>query len=201
MPAIVPPVSFNDARHYTEKTYGFDKGTQGDNRGLFFSEPRGTTGDMIHAPWMESRVMEWSQRLLDSYRQWTGQELIERIGTPVSQAKALFDAPVVVVSHGVEMDPILNYGNHMALNLWELSWEQLIQTPSRLTAEPDDRAERARMLLHAKRHGYFEGYRGVRVSSTGRRFLIEQALIWTVVDSVGQSIGQAATFSHWSRIP
>jgi len=156
---------------------------------------------MTHAPWMESSLIEWSQRLLDSYRQWTGQELIERIGTPVSQAKALFEAPVVVVSHGVEMDPVLNYGNRAALNLWELSWEELIQTPSRLTAEPDGRAERAQMLDHAKRHGYFDGYRGVRVSSTGQRFLIERALVWTVVDSVGQPIGQAATFSHWSAIP
>lgn len=156
---------------------------------------------MTYDPWMESQVVEWSQRLLDSYRHWTGRELIERLNTPQFQAKALFEAPVVVVSHGMEPDPVLNYGNRAALNVWELSWDRLIQTPSRLTAEPDERAERGQILAQAKRQGYFDGYRGVRVSSTGRRFLIEQALIWTVLDSVGQPIGQAATFSHWSLIP
>ncbi len=156
---------------------------------------------MTRAPWMESRVAEWSQRLLDSYRQWTGRELIERINPPLLQAKTLFEASVVVVSHGMETDPILNYGNQAALDLWELSWERLVRTPSRLTAEPDERAERAQMLEKARKHGYFDGYRGVRVSSTGQRFLIEQALIWTVVDPVGQPIGQAATFSHWSALP
>lgn len=105
-----------------------------------------------------------------------------------------------MVSHGIEADPILNYGNRMALDLWELSWDQLIQMPSRLTAEPDGRLERGLMLEQAKADGFFEGYRGVRISSTGRRFLVEQALIWTVIDLVKKPIGQAATFSHWSPI-
>jgi hypothetical protein len=92
----------------------------------------------------------------------------------------------------------LNYGNQIALGLWELSWNQFIKTPSRLTAEPDDRAERERMLTQARAKGYFDGYRGVRISSTGRRFLVEQALIWNVIDPAGNPIGQAATFSQWS---
>jgi hypothetical protein len=144
--------------------------------------------------------MQWSQRLLDSYCRWTGLELIERIGGRRQQARTLFEAPFVVVSHGVEPDPILNYGNQTALNLWEFSWDQFIKTPSRLTAEPDDRAERGRMLEQARVNGYFDGYRGVRISSTGRRFLVEQALIWTVIDLSGRPIGQAATFSHWSMV-
>lgn len=152
------------------------------------------------APWNESRTVEWSQRLLDSYRHWTGHELIERTGDAKQQACALFDSSVVVVSHGVEPDPILNYGNQTALDLWELSWEQFITTPSRLTAEPDDRAERSRMLDQARVNGYFDGYRGVRISSTGRRFLVERALIWNVIDPAGSSLGQAATFSQWSRV-
>lgn len=113
----------------------------------------------------------------------------------------LFEASFVVVSHGVEPDPILNYGNQTALDLWELSWDQFIKTPSRLTAEPDDRAERERMLTQARAQGYYDGYRGVRISSTGRRFRVEQALIWNVIDSSGNRIGQAATFSRWSSLP
>ena len=144
--------------------------------------------------------MEWSKLLLDSYRHWIGKDLIERTPNATQQAHMLFEASFVVVSHGAEPDPILNYGNQTALDLWELSWDQLIKTPSRLTAEADDRAERGRMLERAKLNGYFDGYRGVRISSTGRRFLVEQALIWNVIDPAGSPLGQAATFSQWSNV-
>jgi len=150
--------------------------------------------------WNEPHIVEWSQLLLNSYHHWVGQELIERTGDAMAQAKRLFEAPRVVVSHGVEPDPILNYGNQIALDLWELAWVQFIKTPSRITAEPDDRAERARMLDRARLTGYFDGYRGVRVSSTGRRFFVEQAMIWNVSDPDGNPIGQAATFSQWSNL-
>ena len=58
--------------------------------------------------------------------------------------------PFVVASHGLQDDPILNYGNQVALDLWEMNWEQFTQTPSRLTAEPVNREERARMLEQAR---------------------------------------------------
>ena len=138
--------------------------------------------------------------LLNSYRHWIGNDLIERAPNAKQQARTLFEASIVVVSHGVEPEPILNYGNQTALDLWELPWEQFIRTPSRLTAEEEDRTERGRMLERAKLNGYFDGYRGVRISSTGRRFLIEQAVIWNVIDPVGNRIGQAATFSQWSHL-
>lgn len=150
---------------------------------------------MKAVPWNEPRIVEWSHLLLDSYWHWMGQDLIERTSDTQEQTRMLFEASFVVVSHGVEPDPILNYGNQIALDLWELSWNQFIKTPSRLTAEPDDRAERERMLTQARAKGYFGGYRGVRISSTGRRFLVEQALIWNVIDPDGNSIGQAAMFS------
>ncbi|MBX3318783.1 MAG: MEKHLA domain-containing protein [Nitrospira sp.] len=150
--------------------------------------------------WNRPEIIQWCQELLDSYHHWTGRELIERVGETERQARMLFEVPFVVVSHGNEPDPILNYGNQRALDLWELSWDQFTQTPSRLTAEPDDRDERERMLHRAKSDGYCDGYRGVRISSTGRRFLVEQALIWTIIDSSERPIGQAATFSHWSTL-
>lgn len=151
-------------------------------------------------PWTEARIVEWSRLLLDSYRHWVGTELIEGTPNALLRARRLFESSFVVVSHGVEPDPILNYGNQTALDLWELSWDQFITTPSRLTAEADDRIERGRMLERAKLDGYVDGYRGVRISSTGKRFLVEHALIWNVIDSSGVPVGQAATFSHWSNV-
>lgn len=145
-------------------------------------------------------MVMWSQLLLDSFRHWTGRDLLIRTGTPDAQAQALFAAPFVVVSHGAEADPLLNYGNQQALDLWELSWAQLTSTPSRLTAEPMNRDERARMLAVAEEQGYYSGYRGIRISSTGKRFLVEDATVWNVVDGQGIRVGQAATFARWTMV-
>ncbi|OGW69605.1 MAG: MEKHLA domain-containing protein [Nitrospirae bacterium RIFCSPLOWO2_01_FULL_62_17] len=148
--------------------------------------------------WADPAVIQWSQLLLGSFRRWLGRDLIERKGSPEEQAKALYLAPVVVVSHGMEADPILNYGNKIALDLWELDWEKLTKTPSRLTAEPMNQAERARMLTQAQEKGFIDDYKGVRISGTGKRFLVEQAIVWNVVGTEGEQIGQAATFSRWT---
>jgi len=151
-------------------------------------------------PWTDPVIVRWTQRLLDSYRNWIGRDLLERIGDLDYQAQALYQSPFVVVSHGLQDDPILNYGNQMALELWELTWEQLVKTPSRLTAEPVNRAEREWMLEQVRTSGYLDTYRGVRVSSTGRRFHVDKAIVWNVLDEQGQRVGQAATFSHWIGI-
>lgn len=156
---------------------------------------------MTSVSWMDPLVAQWSQWLLDSHRHWTGRELMERVGDQEFQSRALFELPVVVVSHGTEADPILNYGNRAALELWEMTWEQLGKTPSRLTAEPVNRAEREWMLEQARSRGFIDTYRGVRISATGRRFLVENARIWNVLDSSGQQVGQAAAFSHWTWLP
>ncbi|HEX7765528.1 MAG TPA: MEKHLA domain-containing protein [Nitrospira sp.] len=154
-----------------------------------------STGDVPHR-----FTVTWSQFLLDSFRRWTGRDLLIRTGSPEEQAQALFAAPFVVVSHDTQADPILNYGNQQALDLWDLSWAQLTSTPSRLTAEPMNRDERARMLAVAEKQGYYSGYRGIRISSTGKRFLVEDATVWNVIDGQGIRVGQAATFARWTMM-
>ncbi|MGE5369286.1 MAG: MEKHLA domain-containing protein [Chloroflexota bacterium] len=139
-----------------------------------------------------------SAALLNSYRERTGRDLIERGGDLTAEAERLLNAPFVVVSHGTEDDPLLNYGNRVALTLWELTPAQLLETPSRLTAEPMLREERARFLAQAARDGFVNGYEGVRISSRGRRFRISNATIWNVTDAGGQAAGQAATFARWT---
>jgi hypothetical protein len=155
---------------------------------------------VVDSIWARASIITWSQRLLDSFHHWTGQELLARDGTVSEQAQRLFIAPSVVVSHGMEVDPILNYGNQAALDLWEMTWEQLIRTRSRQTAEPVNQEERARMLRVVDEQGYFDRYRGVRISTTGRRFLVEEAIVWNVLDEQGERVGQAATFSRWTRL-
>jgi len=153
---------------------------------------------MYEIIWMRSQTIDWSQILLDSFAHFLGYQLIPRDSDLESQAQALFEAPFIVVSHGIQEDPILNYGNKTALELWSMTWEEITQTPSRLTAEPMNREERKFMLEQAEQQGYIDDYRGVRISSTGTRFLIEQAIIWNLVNPSGNKCGQAATFAHWT---
>jgi hypothetical protein len=120
--------------------------------------------------------------------------------TPAQLAQTLYTAPFVVLSHGTETDPILNYGNQIALDLWQTSWQQLTQMPSRLTAAPMERQERANFLAQVAETGYVNGYRGVRITCTGQRFWIENATVWTVLDEQGQVAGQAATFAQWRAL-
>lgn len=151
-------------------------------------------------PWQREIILFHSQRLVQSFNHWTGQPLISVAGSPGEIAQALFEAPFVVLSHGLEADPILNYGNQMALTLWQMDWAQFTQMPSRLTAEPIERVERDRLLTTAATQGYISNYTGVRISQTGQRFLIENAIIWNIVDDANQHYGQAAMFNHWQPI-
>jgi hypothetical protein len=146
-------------------------------------------------------MIEHVQILLDSFARLLGRDLVQRQRSPAEQADRLFRAPFVVVSHGVESDPILTYGNAAALALWEMTPEELRRTPSRLTAEPVHRDERARLLERTRRDGYVDDYAGIRVSKSGKRFRIERAIVWNVVDSAGSHRGQAATFDRWTPLP
>ena len=145
--------------------------------------------------------LAWIRWLLDSYALWLKRELVERTGTLEEQSERLFLAPFVVVSHADAEDPVLNYGNRQALDLWEMTWPELTTTHSRLTAEPVNRTERARMLRQAAETGFVADYEGVRISKTGRRFLVKGATVWNVVDGNGTRRGQAATFSRWVPLP
>lgn len=155
----------------------------------------------LEFPWQDSAWQQQVQRLLNSYSRWLGMELIDRAGSPEEQARRLFEVPFVVVSHGTQTDPILNSANAVALQLWEMPLEQLLKTPSRLTAEPVHRDERARMLATTQRQGYIDDYQGIRISSTGRRFHIDRAIVWNIMDESGAPAGQGATFSTWKFLP
>ena len=134
--------------------------------------------------------------LLESYQRFVGHVLIER-AEEVSVAEQIFLAPFVVVSHGTEEDPIFNYGNRAALALFEFEWPDFTALPSRRSAEPQNRAERARLLEAVTKYNFIDDYQGVRISSSGKRFHIPRAVVWNVIDTNGVYRGQAATFADW----
>jgi len=142
-------------------------------------------------------LAEHVTRLLESLRRWTGRSLVEPDQAILDQACALFNAPFVVLSHNADEHPILNYANRAGLNLFELSWQELIELPSRHTAEPIHQDERARLLATVARQGFIDDYCGIRITKSGRRFAIEQATVWNLHDENKAPYGQAATFSSW----
>lgn len=138
------------------------------------------------------------QLLHNSLQALTGQDLIKKDESPAEAARRICHAPFFLISHSNAPEPMLTYGNHTALELFELSWEELIATPSRYTAEAPDREERARLLARVAAEGFIDDYSGVRVSRNGQRFRIEQALVWNLTDEQGAFCGQGTMFEHWT---
>lgn len=138
--------------------------------------------------------------LLRSFAHWTGRNLIDPDLSEAEQARQLFLAPFAVLSHNTAPDPLFNYGNQTVLTLFEFSWEEFTVLPSRQSAEPLHQDERAQLLAQVARDGYVEAYLGVRITKSGKRFLIEKGLVWNLLDENGDYYGQAATYSEWSFI-
>lgn len=153
------------------------------------------------APWTNYQWVSLSRRLLDSYESWLEQPLVSRTGTSAEQAERLFRAPFVVLAHDSQTDPIFCYANKRSLELWEISLQEILAMPSRLTADPQQQANRTAMLQQGLADGYLTGYEGIRVSSTGKRFFVRNATIFNVLNDSGGRIGQAATFADWEFLP
>lgn len=146
-------------------------------------------------------VMTQTELILKSYKHWLGRDLIASEGLSSEQiAEKAFNAPFALLSSTNDQDPILNYGNQTALDLWEMSWETLVQTPGRETAEAMERNKREEFLKRVSEQGYVEDYTGVRISSTGKRFKIKKATVWNLIDEKNNFCGQAATFYEWTYL-
>ena len=138
--------------------------------------------------------------LRNSFRHWTRRELVDHRMSDAEAARYLYHAPSALVSHNAARDPVFNYGNETALALFGLTWEELTVLPSRLSAEASDQEERARLLAEVSTRGFVDDYQGVRIGRHGRRFLIENAVVWNLLDSSGMYCGQAAMFQHWKYL-
>jgi len=137
--------------------------------------------------------------VVNSYHRLTGRRLIEPNQSELWQA--CWTAPRAIVAHGTEADPIFFYGNQLALSVFELDFATFTQLPSRYSAEPLLREERDALLARVREHGFIDDYAGVRISASGRRFRIEQATVWNLLDEHGERHGQAATFERWLPVP
>ena len=125
------------------------------------------------------------------------------LGRPLIDAptpERLWHAPCVIVAHGRQADPVFFYGNQRALDVFAMDFAAFSRLPSRYSAEPLARDERARLLERVSRDGFIDDYSGVRISAAGERFRIEQAVVWNLIDEHGVCHGQAATFDRWVKL-
>ena len=171
-----------------------EAGHSQDDHGRNRPEPVGAPGDS------NDYLMEHANLLTSSYRRWTGRDLVDAGLSAAEQARALYEAPFVVASHGTGDDPVFNYANRAALALFETAWADFTAMPSRLSAEPLERAPRAQLLERVSRQGFIDDYSGVRISATGRRFRIRNATVWNLVDARGAPAGQAVMFHDWEYL-
>ena len=105
-----------------------------------------------------------------------------------------------VVAHGTEDAPLFFYGNALALDLFALTAERFVGMPSHESAEPANRTERTAMLERLEHENVVADYSGVRIAADGRRFRIERAVVWNLLDPNGKRHGQAATFAKWRPV-
>lgn len=145
-------------------------------------------------------LAEYVALLISSFRFWTGRNLVQSQNNPVINAEQVFNAPFAVMSHDTSDDPVFNYANKATLDLFEMDWEEFTGLPSRKSAESENQQDRTKLLDKVTKQGFADNYSGIRISASGKRFRIKNAVIWNVVDDTGQPVGQAATFSEWEYI-
>lgn len=133
--------------------------------------------------------------ILASFRRIVGRLLVPA-GLDEGQAvRWLYeDAPCCVLAHDTAADPRFIYANTAAQRCFEYPWAELAVLPSRLSAEAPNRAERQALLDRVARDGFAEGYSGLRISRSGRRFVIEDVTMWQLIDGQGVLLGQGAMF-------
>lgn len=148
-----------------------------------------------------SQLAQHAQILCTCYFRLTGRELTPPCDVPDNLVERLENAPFALLSHGTQADPIFNYGNRIALELFEMDWKEFTSLPSRLSAEPINQVERARLLNVVSQQGFVDNYSGIRISKSGRRFMILNATVWNLYDFQEKYYGQAALIRNWQHIP
>ena len=139
--------------------------------------------------------------LLESYHRFVGQTLAPAGLDDAQAARWLYeDAACCILAHDAAADPHFIYANKAAQHCFEYRWDEFTVLPSRLSAEAPNRAERQDLLDRVARDGFARGYRGLRISRSGRRFFIEDGTVWQLTDGHGALHGQGAMFPHWQDV-
>jgi hypothetical protein len=135
--------------------------------------------------------------LNQSYRHWLGEYLVEQ-QDPGEVLSALNTADFAVVSHGLEADPIFNYGNLQALSCFGYEHLKFLQLPSRSTM-PDEAVNQSQqpLLSQLEEQGFATIAQDTRVTSGGRKFVVDRGVVWKLIDNLGRIHGHATRRDEW----
>jgi MEKHLA domain. len=147
-----------------------------------------------------SYLKDYIYLITKSLKELANIEIVDSSLSIEEQAKQVFSSGYVLLAHNASDDPIFNYANQTALNLFEMSWEEIINMPSKYSAESDERGQREKFISEVEAKGYSKDYSGIRISKSGRRFEIKNVILWNVYDSENNRIGQAALFDEYEYL-
>ncbi|HEY8400884.1 MAG TPA: MEKHLA domain-containing protein [Cytophagaceae bacterium] len=150
--------------------------------------------------WQSPAVIQHCKLIANSYHYWTKKQLFADATNDLELSKSIYYAPFIVVSHGTEKDPIFNYANLTAQNLWKLSWEEFTKLPSRLSAEPIEEARRNQLLEEGRNRGVTYLEKGIRISKEGKRFYIKDVVLFNLLGDNKEYLGQGAIYEKWEFI-
>jgi len=145
-------------------------------------------------------LAEYVCLIIKSLKKFKGIDLTDSSLSIKEQAKQVFEAPYVLLAHNATTDPIFQYSNKKGLELFEMSWDEFTRLHSKYSAEPQNRRERELLLNDVLLKGYADNYSGVRISKTGRKFKINAATVWNIMDENNEKKGQAALFRDYTYI-
>lgn len=134
--------------------------------------------------------------LLGSYARLLGRPLLDAAAGEQPTAAWLYRAPFCLLAHDGAADPVFIYANETAQRCFGYGWDEVLTLPSRLSAEMPARHQRQRVLDAVARDGFIENYSGIRIAKSGRRFRIEDAVVWALRDGT-TPVGQAAVIRSW----
>jgi hypothetical protein len=150
---------------------------------------------------MQKEDPEFFALLISSYRRTVGEEPPFLEGGEATAGWLYQQAPSAVLAHDTAAVPRFVYANRAAQACFEYAWDEIVGLPSHLSAEPGARAERQRLLEEVTARGFATNYAGVRIAKSGRRFRIEDGVVWQLADAEGIIRGQAASFRRWHALP
>ncbi len=158
---------------------------------------------MNNPRWQNEKSLRIVDLLLKSYKNSYGKHLIipsRDFGAQENNGFKVYNLKNPVMAHNNAPEPCLNYANSAALELWKMSWSEMIGMPSSITTPKNEQSERNNALSQATKNHAIENYQGIRVNSQGELFMISNVRIWSILDEEGHIFGQAATFNSWWKI-
>src|SRR6266511_415221 len=143
----------------------------------------------------------FAELLTSSYQRVVGRRLLPGTVDAGDASRWLYEeASFALLAHDASPDPVFIYANRAAQQCFEYSWTEFIGMPSRLSAEQPNRDERQAFMNEVLRRGFVDHYQGLRIARSGRRFRIEAATVWNLIDVHDDLRGQAALVPRWTDI-